>query len=167
MTTLPRRSPRTWLPSVLLLVPIALILAGTAYQALFALEVVTLGDLPGEDPPGYQLGLAAGLVGMLMGAILGPIVALSSDERRVSLALPPAALAFVVARHFTFDSYYGSDMVRFSEQGPISPEWLVFLAVWAAIATWTTKHVPSLGPPLTSVLLLTCAATAVFQQTGH
>lgn len=156
-----------WLPSLLLLVPVTLLMAGTVYQVLFALQVITLGDGPGEEPAGYHLALAAGLLGMVLGAVFGPVLAFSVSRRILSVVLAPAAAAFVTARYFTFDSYYGDDMVRFSERGPISAEWIVGLIIAAIAATWASKYWHGTGVALTSGVLLLCGCTAVFQQTGH
>jgi len=164
---LPRRSVAGWLADLAVLLPVLLIALCIVYQVLFALEVVTLGELPGENPPSYDAFLLAGLLGMILGAVVSVTVALSGQKSWLVLLLPALAIVFVIARHFTFDSYYGDDMVRFSERGTGLWGWIAFLAVWAVVATWLTKYVPSLGPPIASTLLLACAMTAVLQQAGH
>src|SRR6185312_9960922 len=125
------------------------ILAGaTAYEVLVALEVISLGSLPGEGPPGEQTIALIAVLAILVTAGLALVAALG-------------------ARFYTFDPYYLPTLRRFSDDGMLPPV-LVYgvlaLAVGAALLTRANRRV---GAALSVPVILACALFAQVLVGGH
>ena len=143
------------------------ILAGaTAYEVLVALEVISLGSLPGEGPPGEQTIALIAVLAILVTAGLALVAALGARVPLLAL-LPPAAAAFLFARFYTFDPYYLPTLRRFSDDGMLPPV-LVYgvlaLAVGAALLTRANRRV---GAALSVPVILACALFAEVLVGGH
>jgi hypothetical protein len=131
------------------------------YELLVALEVISLGDVPGEDAPGARVVLAAALLAMLVGAGVGVAHALESrcERRVVWAALAPASFVFVVARLYSFDPYYLPTLRRYAEGG-VSSTWIAVVGLASIAAALVTLRFPRGGSIWTSVVLVVAALTA-------
>ena len=152
--------------SYLALAVVAVLIAVTAYEAAVALEVIGMGSLPGEGPPGGTLvsGLAA--VALLAAALLAAgLSGLGPAAPAVSALLAPAAAAFMVAHFYSFDPYYAPSLIRYSSG--IIPSALIFTVAALGIATgFLTRPRPWLGLFLSAPVILACALLAWFAGIG-
>ena len=150
------------------LVVLAALAGATLYEVLVAVNVVHLGDLPGEGPPGGELvGLiAAGAVAA--SAVLAVILAPRGNESTpLAALLAPATAAFMVAHFYTYDAYSAPTLIRHSERDFV-PSSLVFtLAAFAAGVGLITVLRRRLGLVLTVPAVLLCGLTAWFTGFGH
>jgi hypothetical protein len=146
---------------------LAVLVAGTAYEAAVALRWIEIGDVPGEGPAyeGVVLGLA--LLAMFLGAIWSLVLGSEGRQSIVASLLPLAAAAFVVARYYTFDPYNAPTLIRYSDAGGFSPVWVYGLALAALVAFLVSGMRPRVGFFLGAPVLLLCAFTATFLGFGH
>ena len=86
------------------------------YEAALVLGLLSGGGRPGQDPPSSDAVELAALLAMLAGSLLAVVLGL--EIRFVGLQaawLAPAGAAFVVARYYTYDSYYWPEGRRISD----------------------------------------------------
>jgi hypothetical protein len=147
---------------------VVVLLAGAAYQAAYALQWLAEPTEPGDDPTAGGYLLLAGFLVMLLGASMTYALAAARDApHMLASLLAPAAAAFVLARHYTFDAYYAPTLRRIADNGVV-PEWLVFGLVGASVfAALVTVRLPSVGCVLAATLLCVCACTVLLQAGGH
>jgi hypothetical protein len=151
-------------------VAVLVVLFGAAcYETVVALGWVALGSQAGEGPAGERGVLAAGLSALVVGAVLSWWAAAKPRVRVARLAplIAPLGAAFMTARFYTFDPYYLPTLRRMSEGGIIFTQWVFVLVGLAVVAALLTRLRPALGLRLAGVVLLGCAATALFASTGH
>jgi hypothetical protein len=146
---------------------VGVLAAATAYEALVALGVIELGSLPGDDPPGAGIVLAAAVVSMLGGAAFALGMGGFGGRSSTAELLSPAAAAFLVARFFTFDPYYAPALRRYSDSGLVSPLLVAVLVLVALAAAVLTHARPRAGLLLTAPVVLACALTALLMAVGH
>jgi hypothetical protein len=146
---------------------LAVILAGTLYEALVALGVIHLGGEPGEGPVGAGAVLAAALLAMLVGAIAVVWPSAAVTRAQLVALLAPAAGAFLVARFNTYDDYYLPTLRRASDQGLLSPELVYGLAALAVGAGLLTRVRPRAGLLLSAPVMLACAFFTWIAHAGH
>src|SRR5688500_1864975 len=92
---------------VALLTVLLILAAATVYEMLVALNVIELGSLPGDGPPGAELTGFVAAIGLLAAAVLSVLlVATDRAAPALSALLAPAAGGFLLAHFYTFDSYY-------------------------------------------------------------
>jgi hypothetical protein len=148
------------------LVTLGFLAFATTYEALVAFEVIELGSLPGEGPPGEQTIALIAVLTMLVAAGVALLAAFGARVPFLAL-LPPAAAAFFVARFYTFDPYYLPTLRRFSDDGMLPPV-LVYgtlaLAVGVALLTRANQRV---GAALSVPVILACALFAQVVVGGH
>jgi peptidoglycan/LPS O-acetylase OafA/YrhL len=84
---------------------VVVLLAAAAYEAAVALEWISLGSQPGDDPPGQAVVTIAAFLALLTG-----FVAAGIGQRvwrgRLATLVPVVAAAYMVVQYYTFDSYY-------------------------------------------------------------
>jgi hypothetical protein len=167
---------RDLVPAALLLPPLPLLTAGTLYFGGYALGALGPETLPGQQPDGYDLALLGGLLGMLLGCaacfLLGSLAAgeLPVGERGWLLcaATAPLAVLSIVARQYTYDSYYFPTLRRIADGGGVFSEgWLLALAAGAIVAALSARKSPVQGSVLTAGILVACLFTAILQNAGH
>ena len=106
---------------------------------------------------------------VLLAAAIAMLVAIVLVFRRVPPAalFAPLAAAFVTARFYTQDPYYGSTYRRYSDGGILPHAWIFALlgvAVAAGVATQLWRRTPPLESAIVLALLL---FTALFMGVGH
>jgi hypothetical protein len=143
------------------------VVAGAAYEAAVALEWVSLGTLPGEEPRYQGFFLSAALVAILAGIIVSFVLAVRDRSNRFVALLGAAAAAFVVARFYGFDPYYLPTLRRYSDGGGFSPTWVYAVALVAVLASVLCFTRPRAGFIVNVPALLLCAFTATFVGLGH
>jgi hypothetical protein len=161
-------------PATAVLAPfLAVLVACALYFAAIAVGVLDVGPQPGDDPPGYGLVLALATLSMLAA---GAALLLAGAARRAAdwvastplFALTaPCACAAVVARFFSYDSYYAPTLRRFSDDGGISPAPIAILVVLGLLAAAATRRFPRVGVLLTGFVLVACAVAILFVGAGH
>ncbi|MPZ50253.1 MAG: hypothetical protein GEU75_13315 [Dehalococcoidia bacterium] len=142
-------------------------MTSTSYEVVYALGWLQVGDLPGQGPPGHATAVLAGLLAMIIGAVLCAALAFQSAKMPLTEWLAPAGVAFVTARFFIFDPYYAPQLRRFSDGGVVSEGWLLALVITAAIAALVIRRYSSPGHALGSIVLVLAVFTAVLQGAGH
>ena len=141
--------------------------AVTAYEALVALRVIELGDVPGEGAPGAGLvGVLAG-VGLLAAAFVSFVLARSGRAPAAAALLAPAAGAFLLAFFYTFDPYYLPTLIRYSERDFVPPPLVFALAALALAAGLGTLLRRRAGLVLSVPAILACALAAFWAGVGH
>ncbi len=152
----PRREGAAW-------ASVAVLAVATLFEALVALEVVPMGDVPGEGARGGGIVFAAALVAMLVGAALAVALALASPATDapslVWVLLAPWGAAYVTARWLAFDPYYLPTLRRYSDGGVGAP-WIAGLALSSAVSALLSRRYPRSGAVATSSVLAVSALTA-------
>ena len=144
--------------------------ASAAYQAALALGWLFVGPLPGETPTGYDLALGVALIALLGGAALCTVYAARGRRRAppaAALGIGPAAVAFVVARFYSFDPYYAPTLRRMSEDGLVADAWVYTLVALGLLGGILVRARPRIGLGLTAAVLRLSAPTALAAGLGH
>jgi hypothetical protein len=98
------------------IVPVCVVLLAAAlYEAAVALRLVSMGKLPGTEPAGGVWVFRLAMLALVAGIALS-LLALRREAvpQRLQVLLAPSALAFVIARYYTFDPYYLPTLRRMS-----------------------------------------------------
>jgi hypothetical protein len=140
---------------------------GTAYEAGVALGWIEMSSVPGEEPAGRDAILTAALITMMAGALLAVAWAIQAKPGGLAALLAPAAAAFVVARFYSFDSYYLPTLRRMSDGGSVSGSWIVLVVALALAAGALVVARPRVGLIGTALLFPTAALTALAVGLGH
>jgi hypothetical protein len=147
-----------------LVFPVVLVVlaACTLHQVAVAAGWLAIGPQSGDDPTGTTAVVIAALVALVAGAVvLGARI-----PSRLAPLVPLAAVSFVVARFYSFDSYYAPALRRMSDGGLVAP-WLIYLLTAAAVvvAALMTKW-PAVAPAGALVVLFS-ALPALVESAGH
>ena len=136
------------------------LLSGAFYEALVALEVLPIGDEPGEGARGSDLVLVAAMLAYLTAAVIcvAHAVAARSEARPVWIALAPVGAVYLVARWYTFDPYYLPTLRRYAD-GEIHGWWIAVVSLAAVSVASLTLRLPRGGAVWSSVVLLVTALT--------
>jgi hypothetical protein len=145
---------------------VLVLLGAAAYEAVVALEWISMGSQPGDDALGQGVVTIAAFLALLTG-IVATLVSRRILRRWPATLVPIAAAVYMVAQYYSFDSYYLPSRTRFSETGSISSVWVYGVAVAALIVALAIRRRPSVAPVLTPILLLICGGTVVAQGFGH
>ena len=90
---------------------------------------------------------------MLLGTVVAFFHAFRPRAPWAVALFAPAAAAFVTARFYTYDPYYGSSMRRYSDDGAASAERIIgWLAVSLAVGA-SARLLPRAGSIATAVIL--------------
>lgn len=140
---------------------------GAVYEALVALEVIPIGDVPGEGAPGGGVVLAASLLSYLVGVAVFAYLAVTarSSKSLVWVVLPVVATAYMVAHWLSFDPYYAPGLRRYADGG-VHGGWVAAVAAAGIVAAALTRLVPRLGAALAAVVLLVEALTVYVMPLG-
>lgn len=142
---------------------LVLIAGGAVYEAGVALAWISIGRLPGEGAPGEGAIVAVAVVALLAGMVFSLF---ASSGQRLVAGLAPAGAMLMVARFYSFGSYYAPSLRRASEGGVVGAGWvyiLVALAVLAGVITLLRPRLAFVGAPV----MFLCAVTTFFADTGH
>ena len=121
-----------------------------------------MGPQSGDDPTGTTAVVVAALVALISGAI-----ALGTRLRsRLAPLVPLAAVAFVVARFYTFDSYYAPTLRRMSDGGLVAPGVIYALIATAVVVAALIAKWPA-AAPAGALLLVLSAVLALAESAGH
>lgn len=137
------------------------LLGAAAFELALALGASGVGPEPGDAPAGEEAVYVLALVTLVVTAI--------ATGRRAQPLMVIAAWAgagFVLARFYTFDPYYAPTQRRYSDQGGVAPAWVWFVAVATILVAVAAQRRRRLAP-VSSLALIACAATAVFEGAGH
>jgi len=149
---------------------LAVLLVAAGYEIALAVGAISPGALPGQAPAGSGTVILATLFAMLVGAGTCLIV-LALQPLPAALpaivGLAPAAAAFVAARFYTYDPYYLPTLRRISDNGAVPEVWIYGLLIASLAAAVCAKTRPAYGLPMTSLVLVLCAFTTIFQAAGH
>jgi hypothetical protein len=139
------------------------VLAGcTLHQVAVAASWIAMGPEGGDDPTCTTAVVIAALVALVAGA-----VALGATVRsRLAPLVPLAAVSFVVARFYTFDSYYAPALRRMSDGGLVAPGLIYALIVAAVVVAVLIAKRPRTAPT-GAVLLVVLAFVALVESAGH
>jgi hypothetical protein len=141
---------------------LAVLAVCTLHQAAVAAGWIAPGPEGGDDPAGTTAAIIAALVAMVAGAVaLGATV-------RSSLAplVPLAAVAFVVARFYSFDSYYAPALRRMSDGGLVAPG-LIYALILAGLVVAALMAKRPRAAPAGAALLMVLAFVALVESAGH
>jgi hypothetical protein len=145
---------------------VVVLLAAAAYEAAVALEWISLGSQPGDDPPGQAVVTIAAFLALLTG-----FVAAGIGQRvwrgRLATLVPVVAAAYMVVQYYTFDSYYLPSRTRFSDTGSALSMWVYGVAVAAVIVAFAISKRPSFARVLTPAVLLICGLMVASEGLGH
>ena len=89
------------------LIAVVVFCVAAAYAAAQALGWIAIGELPGENAPGFEIVNVATIVAFLLAFVVAA-ASLKTPEligRGVRELLPVAAVAVVVVGHYTYDPY--------------------------------------------------------------
>ena len=135
------------------------LLGAAAYEGAIALQWIPVGTEPGEDARFEGLVMTAAAFALVAGMIISVLHAIR-DQRSVPPALfPVAAAALVVARYYTFDTYYLPDLTRYSESS-FSPAWVYGVTLASVPAWFLSLARPRPGFVIGVVVLFLCLFTA-------
>ena len=141
---------------------LAVLVVCTLHQVAAAAGWIAVGPQSGDDPTGTTAVVIAALVAMVAGA-----VALGASVRsRLAPLVPLAAVAFVVARFYTFDSYYAPALRRMSDGGLVAPGLIYALIVAAVVVAVLIAKRPA-AAPAGALLLVVLAFVALAESAGH
>lgn len=160
--------PRTTVEALAALA-LVLLAVGAVYEACVALEIISLGAVPGAGPTGEAAVTIAAVAGLLLAGGASVVNAARHETRSfwAFQLVGPAAAAFVVARFYAFDPYYAPGLRRASEGGLVSTPWIVFIVgVSLAVAALAGVR-PRTGSAATFVVLVLCFFTALVVRLGH
>jgi len=136
------------------------LVSAAAYEAAIALEWIPIGSQPGQNArfEGLVMGLA--LLALGAGFVIALLLA-TLNRRSVRAALfPLAAAALMLARYYTFDTYYLPDLSRYSESGPFSSIWVYGVAIAGVPACILSLAKPRIGFAFGALVMFLCFFTA-------
>jgi hypothetical protein len=151
---------------------IAVVALGAGYEALVALGVIGLGSSPGAAPPGDSVAVLSAVAALLAASALLAVAAgrpaAAWPERSLAVVVAaPVAVAFVVARWYSYDPYYAPYLQRMSDGGVVAGRWIAVLVLSAIAAALVARRNLRAGAGLAAPLLLVFAATAFVAALGH
>jgi len=156
----------------ILLVSIAVVAAGAAYELLVALGVIGLGPQPGDAPAGATAIVPLTLLALLL--VGGLLLAAAMAGRRWNgwgrLAVPAAgaaASAFLVARFYSYDPYYAPYLRRMSEGGVVAGRFIAVLVAATLVSGLLVRRWPRAASAGTAVGVWAIALTAAVAGLGH
>jgi hypothetical protein len=153
-----RRSLTRYVPLAVLVV----LLGAAAYEAAVALKWIPVGTLPGENARFEGIVLVAALLVSLAGIVILLVLAARARRSPAAALFPVAGAALLVARYYTFDTYYLPSLTRYSESGSFSATWVYGVAI-AGVAAWLLAlGKPRLGYAIGAAVLFLCTFTIAF-----
>jgi hypothetical protein len=145
---------------------LVVLLGAAAYEAAVALKWIPVGTLPGENARFEGLVLVAALLISLAGIVILLVLAARDGRSPAAALFPAAATALMVARYYTFDTYYLPSLTRYSESGSFPATWVYGVAI-AGVAAWLlTLAKPRLGYVIGAAVMFLCTFTIAFFGVG-
>jgi hypothetical protein len=144
-------------------VVLAVLAMCTLHQIAVAAGWLTTGPQNGDAAAGTTVVVIAALAAMIAGSIA---LGVAGARSRLAPLVPLAAVAFVVARFYTFDPYYAPALRRMSDGGLVAPGLIYVLIAAAVVVAALMMKWPPAAPA--GALLLVCAALlALVEGAGH
>jgi hypothetical protein len=141
---------------------LAVLAVCTVHQVAVAAGWIAMGPEGGDDPRGTTAVVIAALVALVAGA-----VALGATGRsRLAPLVPLAAVAFVVARFYTFDSYYAPALRRMSDGGLVAPG-LIYALIMATVVVAALIARRPRAAPAGAALVVALAFVTLVESAGH
>ena len=148
------------------LVVLVVLFGAAAYEAAVALKWIPVGTLPGENARFEWLVMGTAAVALCGGSVISLVLA-ARDRRSVPGALfPVAAAVLMVARYYTFDTYYLPALTRYSESGSFPPGWVFGLGIASVPVCLLGLARPKAGFALGALLMFLCTFTVFFFGAG-
>ena len=145
---------------------LVVLVGATAYEAAVAVKWIPVGSLPGENARFEGIVMAPALVALVAGIVIS-LVRAARDRRSILAALfVVAAVALMLARYYTFDTYYLPTLTRYSESGTFSPTWVYGVAIACVPAWFFSLAKPRVGFVLAAVVMILCLITLSFVGIG-
>ena len=142
---------------------LAVLVACTAYEVADAANLLKSGSESGYGPAGSAEVEIAALVALIVGTIA---LGVAGSRAHLAPLVPLAAVAFVVARFYSFDPYYAPTLRRMSDGGLVAPGLIYLLIVAAVVVAALMTKWPS-AAPLGAALLVFSALLALVEGAGH
>jgi hypothetical protein len=145
---------------------LVVLLGATAYEAAVAVKWIPVGSLPGENARFEGIVMALALLALVAGIVISLLLA-ARDRRSIPAALfVVVAMALMVARYYTFDTYYLPTLTRYSESGSFSPTWIYGVAIACVPAWFFSLAKPSIGFAIGAAVMILCLITVSFVGIG-
>jgi hypothetical protein len=141
------------------LVVLLVLLGATAYEAAIALEWIPVGTDPDGNARFEWLVMTAADFALLAGMIMVVVLAIRDRRSGAAALFPVAAVALMVARYHTFDTYYLPHLTRYSESGPFSSTWLYGVALASLPAWFLSLSNPRVGFVIGAAVMFLCLFT--------
>jgi hypothetical protein len=135
----------------------------TAYEVVDAANLLKPGSQSGYGPAGSTEFAIAALVAFVVGTIA---LGVAGSRTRLAPLVPLFAVAFVVARFYTFDPYYAPYLKRMSDGGLVAPGLIYILIVAAVVVAALMVKWPA-AAPAGAALLVISALLALVEGAGH
>jgi hypothetical protein len=142
------------------------LLGATVFEAAVALEWIPVGTLPGENARFEWFVMGAALLALLAGVVISLMLASLNRRSVAAMLFPVGAAALMVARYYTFDTYYLPSLTRYSESGSFPPGWVYGLAIAGAAAWLLGLAKPRAGFVLGALVIFLCTFTVFFFGVG-
>jgi hypothetical protein len=140
------------------LVVLAVLLGAAAYEAAVALEWIPVGTEPGGSARFEGIVMASALLALLAGFVISCLLAALGRRNLLAALFPFAAAALMVARYYTFDTYYLPTLTRYSE-GSFSPTWVYGVALVSVPAFFFSLAKPRVGFVIGAAMMVLCFFT--------
>src|SRR4051812_30207788 len=99
---------------------VAVFVGAALYEAALALEWISPGRGPGDDPTGQAAVTIATLAAIVATFVLSTL----RPRGRPFALVPLAAAAWMLAHYYAFDPYYLPTKRRYGDDGVVSPLWI-------------------------------------------
>jgi hypothetical protein len=146
-----------------------IVLAAAIWEACIALGIVGLDRSDGGWDTRDLLLLGASCALFFGGPVLGAaaFTRLAAGLRSGLPAVACATAALVVARYYSFDSYYAPFRQRFSEGGVLPGWWIALLAALVLGSAALSRRDPRLGLVLAGSVMFLAGPTILAAGAGH
>jgi len=139
---------------------LVVLFSAAAYEAAVSLEWIPVGTVPGESARFEGFVMGAALIAFLAGFGISVLLAALNRHDFAAALFPVAAAALMVARYYTFDTYYLPDLTRYSESGPFSSIWVYGVAL-AGVPAWAFSLAkPRVGFIVGAAVIFLCFFTS-------
>lgn len=136
------------------------LVGAAAFEAAVALQWIPVGTEPGGNARFEGLVMTLVLLALVAGIVDSLVLAIQGRRSVPAALFPIAAALMMIARYYTFDTYYLPDLTRYSESDPFPPSWVYGVALASLPASLLSVAKPRLGFVLGAAVLFLCLATA-------
>ena len=137
------------------------LLGSAAYEAAIALQWIPVGTEPGDNARFEGLVISLALLAFLGGIVISIGLAVRDRRSVVGALIPVAAALMMIARYYTFDTYYLPTLTRYSE-GSFPASWVYGLALASVSACVLSLMKPRIGAVIAAGVIFLCTFTVTF-----